>query len=79
LEVTGLFVAIGHDPNTAPLKSVLALDAEGFIVADARCRTSVPGIFAAGDVADRYYKQAVTAAGTGCAAALEAERYISGH
>lgn len=79
LAVSGVFVAIGHDPNTAAFKDVLDRDAEGFLVADARCRTNVPGVFAAGDVADRHYKQAVTAAGTGCAAALEAERYLSGH
>ena len=79
LAVTGVFVAIGHDPNTVPFRGVLTLDAEGFVQADARCRTNVPGVFAAGDVADRHYKQAVTAAGTGCAAALEAERYLSGH
>ncbi len=76
LAVAGLFVAIGHTPNTAAFRSVVTLDDEGFVVADARCRTGVPGIFAAGDVADRHYKQAITAAGTGCAAALEVERFL---
>lgn len=76
LAVAGLFVAIGHTPNTAAYRGVVELDDEGFLVADARCRTKVPGLFAAGDVADRHYRQAVTAAGTGCAAALEAERFL---
>jgi len=78
LPVTGLFIAIGHDPRTELFKGVLDLDAEGYLtVQSPSTRTHVPGVFAAGDVVDHTYRQAITAAGTGCAAALDAERYLA--
>ena len=73
----GLFLGIGHEPNTAVFKGQIKLDENGYIIADHRQRTNVEGVFAAGDAQDHLYRQAVTAAGTGCAAAIEAERYIS--
>lgn len=75
LPIGGLFVAIGHTPNTAAFAKEVTLDPDGYIVAE-NCRTNLEGVFAAGDVQDRVYRQAVTAAGTGCMAALEAERYL---
>jgi thioredoxin reductase (NADPH) len=75
-DVDGFFLAIGHVPNTQPFVGQLDLDAEGFIVSHGGARTNIPGVFHAGDVEDRVYRQAITAAGAGCKAAIEAERML---
>ncbi|MFF4228783.1 thioredoxin-disulfide reductase [Streptomyces sp. NPDC001820] len=78
LPVTGLFIAVGHDPRTELFKGELDLDDEGYLKVDApSTRTNLTGVFAAGDVVDHTYRQAITAAGTGCSAALDAERYLA--
>ena len=74
--VSGIFMAIGHHPNTEFLKGVVDLDPQGYIVTKNGVETSMEGVFAAGDVHDRYYRQAITAAGFGCMAALKAERWL---
>ena len=76
MPASGAFVAIGHEPNTRLVAGQVALDARGYVVTD-HCRTSLPGVFAAGDCADPEYKQAVVAAGAGAVAALEAERFLA--
>ncbi len=81
LDVKGIFVAIGHVPNSAPFASALEVDANGYFVpaAGSQVRTNIPGVYVAGDCADHVYRQAITAAGMGCQAAIETERWLSEH
>jgi len=76
IKCQGVFLALGHIPNTKIFEGFLKLDKLGYIETDKRARTNLPGVFAAGDVQDHIYKQAVTSAGTGCKAAIESEKFI---
>ena len=78
IDATGLFIAIGHDPRSELVRGQVDLDDEGYVlVQDGTTKTNLTGVFASGDLVDHTYRQAVTAAGTGCAAALDAERYLT--
>jgi thioredoxin reductase (NADPH) len=75
----GVFVFVGHEPNSQMFRGQLAMSPEGYLTVDSRLHTSVPGVFAAGEIHDNWFKQAITSAGFGCMAALEAEKFLAGH
>ena len=80
IPMDGVFLAIGHIPNTSPFKDLIDLDEEGYVILEeGSTKTSAKGVFAAGDLHDKVYRQAITAAGFGCMSALDAEKYIEGH